>query len=622
MTVPIERFLVDGQRLDARVERRIVDGAELLRTMQGAASLTLPIFDPDYELQRSGVLTRRRARPSNQFDRAAWSRLGKVRGTLDGQFLRLAGVARDEDILTLTWEDEIAALLRAHDDPFRASRSDLTRAEFVYAMVRQERSVKIPFWCPQLGRRQTIAPLEGDDDVGRGRRREKGIAAHALISVKGVQATREQRELLNRALRVADEEDASTRATLALIEALIEESLCRNLTGGDADSVGPLQLRAIHLGGSTSMNGGRRDVELVVRLFLTKGFWGKGGAIANARNHGDWTPGEVAQSVQGSAPARYENWRTEAEVILEAFGGMERTRTVRESYNYQRGGDDGEREDSWECSGRLANEVHWRRFAAENILYFCADEDLFRSKPRFLLDPQTTGVLRLNFDVDYGKPASKATAVVRARRWAAPPGTVIELADYGLIDGRWLVDTISQDPHSPHSEIELRRPTPDKPEPAPRTRTITLSDEEATGGRAAIVQAAKKALRTSNRYRYARVRPMPDTLFPSNFVALILTDCSGFATLCYKAAGAPDPNGLGYNGAGWTGTLAAHGRRTNDPQPGDLCFYGTAPPFNHVAVYIGGGDAIGFGSNPIKRHTAKANIGGPFAGFYTYDTEG
>jgi hypothetical protein len=44
-------------------------------------------------------------------------------------------------------------------------------------------------------------------------------------------------------------------------------------------------------------------------------------------------------------------------------------------------------------------------------------------------------------------------------------------------------------------------------------------------------------------------------------------------TLVYKAGGAPDPNGSGYNGSGNTGTLMANGKKTSDPQPGDLVFY-------------------------------------------------
>jgi cell wall-associated NlpC family hydrolase len=76
-------------------------------------------------------------------------------------------------------------------------------------------------------------------------------------------------------------------------------------------------------------------------------------------------------------------------------------------------------------------------------------------------------------------------------------------------------------------------------------------------------------------------------------------DCSGFVTVCHYAGGAPDPNGRGYDGEGYTGTLCDFGSRVNDVsslKPGDLVFYGyssgNGPAFppgspTHVAMYAG-----------------------------------
>jgi peptidoglycan hydrolase-like protein with peptidoglycan-binding domain len=75
-------------------------------------------------------------------------------------------------------------------------------------------------------------------------------------------------------------------------------------------------------------------------------------------------------------------------------------------------------------------------------------------------------------------------------------------------------------------------------------------------------------------------------------------DCSSFATWCYWAAGAPDPNGLEYNGFGYTGTQVQHGKATNDPRPGDLVFYGGGAVPSHVAVYVGNGKVVSHGSEP------------------------
>lgn len=78
----------------------------------------------------------------------------------------------------------------------------------------------------------------------------------------------------------------------------------------------------------------------------------------------------------------------------------------------------------------------------------------------------------------------------------------------------------------------------------------------------------------------------------------IYEDCSSFATWCYWVAGAPDPNGLHYNGYGYTGTQISHGHRVVHPSPGDLAFYGWgyngAP--KHVALCIGGVRIVSHGS--------------------------
>jgi cell wall-associated NlpC family hydrolase len=81
-------------------------------------------------------------------------------------------------------------------------------------------------------------------------------------------------------------------------------------------------------------------------------------------------------------------------------------------------------------------------------------------------------------------------------------------------------------------------------------------------------------------------------------------DCSSFATWCYW-------NGLvvrlGYhsdivNGerwqAGYTGTMAEHGERVGELIAGDAVLYGSGWPYEHVALYTGGGLVISNGSEP------------------------
>jgi cell wall-associated NlpC family hydrolase len=99
-----------------------------------------------------------------------------------------------------------------------------------------------------------------------------------------------------------------------------------------------------------------------------------------------------------------------------------------------------------------------------------------------------------------------------------------------------------------------------------------------------IVAAARWGIANEPRIHYGEARPFPLTrLLP------LTTDCSGFVTLCYYLAGAPDPNGLGYNGQGWTGTLLGHLGPTVFLLPGDIVVWGEYPG-HHCALVLEAGD--------------------------------
>jgi hypothetical protein len=70
-------------------------------------------------------------------------------------------------------------------------------------------------------------------------------------------------------------------------------------------------------------------------------------------------------------------------------------------------------------------------------------------------------------------------------------------------------------------------------------------------------------------------------------------DCSSFSTWCYWTAGCVDPNGLKYNGTGYTGTLINNGTRIDldKAKMGDLVFYGRGR-ISHVVVVVSYARAI------------------------------
>lgn len=135
--------------------------------------------------------------------------------------------------------------------------------------------------------------------------------------------------------------------------------------------------------------------------------------------------------------------------------------------------------------------------------------------------------------------------------------------------GQQLFDFLTGAEHLPQT-YTLRR----------RARGFGFTREEVLRGK--IVAWAQKGVADEPQIHYAQLRPMPSTWRLPMF-----TDCSGFVTLCYHLAGAKDPNGLGYNGEGWTGTLLDHGETIPLSQAtiGDLVIWGSHPG-HHVAVFV------------------------------------
>jgi hypothetical protein len=74
-------------------------------------------------------------------------------------------------------------------------------------------------------------------------------------------------------------------------------------------------------------------------------------------------------------------------------------------------------------------------------------------------------------------------------------------------------------------------------------------------------------------------------------------DCSEFGTRAFKHGKAPDPNRRGYNGTGYTGTMAQNGR-PGAPSPAALNLYGAGFPYKHVTVGVGRTRCMSMGSSP------------------------
>jgi hypothetical protein len=533
--------------LDTRIDEGITAG-ELERTIDGASTLTLTVHDPERALLQSGMFTY----PY------------KVDVRLDRLAFRLVKVVKQGDDLTLTFEDQAVSELRGHTSPKKASRSKMTRAEFALSLVREVRPA-IPFVCPELHVRQPFAITNSKarrTSSGRAANRQQGLArGTGGITIRGAPADVGQIRNLERVLDVANSQLAGAKATQALVEACIVESNCRNLKGGDRDSRGILQIRD-----STArpMRLANRDVEACAAAFLTRGFTGRGGAIQLARQHPDWSAGEIAQAVQGSAfPGRYDQVKAEATKVVDAYGGGAGLTTTKidTSYQFRRGGTSGQPEDSWTCLQRLASEVNWRCFMSAGRLYFISENELMRAKPRLVLREYEDGVDAIDFDVDQGKVKADVTVSCRASRWIAAPGAVVELDGCGPADGRWLIHTIRRSLYDANATITLKREAPKLAEPVSLSTSTGVGSSAGRANPYDATLAAHKvyaAAQAIDRKRYPYVwggghaaAGTPDRGAGGTLVGY---DCSGSVCAVLAAAG------LGFHKGGpvdVSGTLAA-----------------------------------------------------------------
>ncbi|HEY0718399.1 MAG TPA: hypothetical protein VGD68_12345 [Streptosporangiaceae bacterium] len=108
------------------------------------------------------------------------------------------------------------------------------------------------------------------------------------------------------------------------------------------------------------------------------------------------------------------------------------------------------------------------------------------------------------------------------------------------------------------------------------------------GLRRAMVANCRWALAHRDGFRYEQVRPIPFRLERRQLP--VTTDCSGFVTVMAQWSGIEDPNGRGYNGEGYTGTLLEHLPAVGfgQTQPGDIAVFGTFPGV-HCAVLLEAG---------------------------------
>jgi hypothetical protein len=455
----------------------IVD-IQIVDTIKGSSTITLSISDPNFDLLDSGF-----------FDADKDGRMDKIElnypeGSDLWWRLTQTSITAGETI-DMVFMERTAAYLMEKRGPLKVSRAKKTRSEFMLFLCGRVKSGGgIKFISKELHKKQPTGADASEtapapkDEATRKANKDGGINRKDKITFTnwdGQEYTLKPGELQNAEEALDAAGEAPERAVLALLEAIIVEApFFRNPSGGDASSVGILQLLNIHFGGSVEA---RRDIPRVVDTFLKKGFTGRGGAIKLARENPDWSPGQIAQAVQGSAFGdRYEKVRAGAEKVLEAYGGLGGSSggTYRKSYNFEIGSTDNPHENFWDGMGRLADEVKWPLFTDGPRVYFDPETTLIRQKPVLVVSRDDVEVVDWNYTWDVRNIATELTLTLLCNPFEFRAGEVFKLEGFGAastgstakLPGRWLVEEITRGRYDLSSQFTLKQPERPDPEPA------------------------------------------------------------------------------------------------------------------------------------------------------------
>jgi hypothetical protein len=601
--------------IDPRVKGLDIIGAtqsiELERTIDGASTLTIKVSDPFKNIfsqaakryiprqltpaeRRQNKAARYKAKEVDE----AWEPMLRpdLRGQpcevrLNGARFRLVKVSCSyaANEATLTFEDTIIYLLKRIVGERRASRRKVTRAQFVLSQLREVKTIKPPFICPELTVRQ---PVESSAPAGKktsarttggGSGGGGGFSPNAKLygmdgSGSRYEIAGDKRRNAETVLTAADKITSDQRARIALVEACnIENTWSNSAVHNDADSEGILQVRRGMHGANAT------NIEWCVGRFLSGPSWtgaqGGKGAVALAKAFPSWSEGKIAQTIQGSAfPTRYDASKAAAVDLLRAWGGAggssEGAATSYEvsyatAYQFARN----KEESAYTSIKRLADEVNWKFFPVGEAVYFMSMEQLFNRRIRYTFRPGDNAVLDLTYDTDWGKPVSECTVTVALDRWGAPPGSVVELEGWEVPDGRWLVISVRRDWFKPIAEVTLQQPGKAALEPAEEkaSRTVTTpggtqsgaTDPNSSDKVQAIYAAAQEATRRNWSYSQP-LRNRQDSGY---------ADCSSGVSWVLNRAGIPIPQPM----------------TPNAPVSGQYESWGAPGPGEHVTIMCNGG---------------------------------
>lgn len=432
----ISQLTLKGEKVSVLLGPRLLT-ATITASLDEPAVLKIGVWDKQRKLLTSGLLDQ------------------KLKFGVGSSAFVLTRSTKQGDLIELELEDARVNALRDFTTKLKAERGTTTRVGFVKQLMQEKGAPDLALYI-DTGKQGQITieknPLSISTEFRTAAKPPKP-SAFAKTKVKGQQADAEQLDNIKTVLGHLYDLGATKDELIMVSMCCTQESSWHNLAGGDRDSVGLFQQRA-----SQGWKGLRN------RKAAALEFWTKLKA-AEARAPGLEKTLYVAavQRPDARYNRAYARWQEESTATVSAWNrayGSTQSVATTKYYEFRRGGLDGTIEDTWQCTGRLADEVQYRRFIVDDVFYFLPDELLIGTGPVLALTEKTEGVRSaIDFDMDTLYEPNTCTFDMHGNKWVAPVGTCIELDDVGPANGVWLVNKITGNLFTPDLvSVECVRP--------------------------------------------------------------------------------------------------------------------------------------------------------------------
>lgn len=256
----------------------------------------------------------------------------------------------------------------------------------------------------------------------------------------------------------------------------------------------------------------------------------------------------------------------------------------------------GQKSNSWDVLGEVAEDVHWRRFSDGRRLVMGSDDWLIdRDKNPTRVRENHGGVQGIDFDLDVAKRVSEATMSVDAKLWGLPPGSVVNVIDLGDASGKWIVAEFARTLTSTRATVKLirKRHVLKEPKPAPSAHAApheSGNPDFVPGPAGTPTGGAPGTPARERMVRFALAQTDKPYIWgasgPNGF------DCSGLVQQACAAAGHTLPKPSANQAAAVARAGKGMAISTAIQTRGALLFRIGVAEYNHVAISLGNGSTV------------------------------